>query len=350
MNQHVVDTLPRVQAWPGSDGEPLFMLRNARDMRVLISPLGATLRSWLVPDRYGRMADIVLGPDASAPWPRNPCFFGAVVGRWANRLAGARFVLDGAEYKLDRNEGDNLLHGGHEGFHLRWWTPQLQADALLLTLVSPEGDAGFPGNLVVTLRYQLDDEGRLSLDYEARSDAATPINLTAHPYFNLSGDGRDIGDHLLTIDAEQVLHVDAASIPKATASVAGTAFDFRASAPIAARLAWLEPQLALTAGFDHCYVLRGPRGVLREVARVHDPVSGRSLAVETTEAGLQFYSGNHLAGVAGRHGVYEAHAGLCLEAQAFPDQINSCDPQLAAAAVLRPGQIYRQRTCYRVWA
>jgi aldose 1-epimerase len=342
--------LQRVQAYKGAAGEPLFLLRNAREMQVLISPLGATLRSWRVPDRYGRMADILLGPPPQQAWAANPHYFGAVVGRWANRIAGARFALDGAEFKLDRNEGENLLHGGHDGFHHRLWQAQIEGESLLLTLESPEGDGGFPGTLQVSLRYRLDDEGRLSLDYQACCDAATPINLTAHPYFNLAGDGRDISDHLLWIAAEQVLHVDAACIPQAKVGVAGSAFDFRFSAPIGARLAWLEPQLALTGGFDHCYVLAERPGVLREVARLHDPASGRSLAVETTACGLQFYSGNNLGGVAGRHGLYRAHAGLCLEAQAFPNQINSADPLQAAAVVLRPGQCYHQQTCYRVWA
>ncbi|KAF1023996.1 MAG: Aldose 1-epimerase [Paracidovorax wautersii] len=343
------DSLQRVQACTNTDGEPLFALRNAREMTVLVSPLGGTLRAWLAPDRYGRIADVLLGHAQRATWHGgNPHYFGALVGRWANRIAEGRFELDGAVFRVDRNEGSNLLHGGDDGFHQRVWDARIDGDTLVLALTSPEGEGGFPGTVEVEVRYRLDDDGRLAIDYQARSDAATPINLTSHPYFNLGGDGRDIGDHLLRIDAEQVLHIDERLIPTVTADVAGSAFDFRHPAPIGARLSWLEPQLALAGGFDHCYVLRGGRGALREVAWLHDPASGRSLTVETTEAGLQFYSGNNLGGVAGSHGTYRANAGLCLEAQDFPNQINSPDPALAQAVVLRPGTLYHQQTCYRL--
>ncbi|MEJ7139013.1 aldose epimerase family protein [Amphibiibacter pelophylacis] len=338
--------LSRVRRLTDEGAGPLFMLSNSLDMSVVISPWGATLRSWRVPDRYGRVADILLGYPSEKGWQENLHFMGATVGRWANRMSNARFSLDGRLFQVDRNEGNHLLHGGYTGFHRRLWSARIQDDTLVLGLTSPDGDGGFPGAVNVQLAYRLDDEGRLLLDYQASSDAPTPINLTAHPYFNLGGDGRDIRDHQLRIDAEQVLHTDKALIPTHQAPVAGSAFDFRSPAPIGARLSWLEPQLTLAGGFDHCYVLPGGRGDLREVAHVHEPSSGRSLTVLTTEPGLQFYSGNHLRLVPGRHGLYQAHAGFCLEAQAFPNQINSPDPVQAEAVVLRPGQHYRQQTCY----
>lgn len=337
----------------GAD-EDIYTLRNANDMRVTISDRGATLISWWAPDRYGRVADVLLGFADAEGYRDNGPYFGAVVGRWANRIAGGRFSLDGADYLVDRNNGENHLHGGLTGFHTARWNAAIDADSLLLTLDSPDGDGGYPGNLRVELRYRLDDSGALAIDYRATSDAPTPLNLTSHGYFNLSGDSPDIGDHLLSIDADHYLPVDAGLIPLAAAPapVAGSAFDFRQPAPIGPRLGWPDPQLALGAGFDHCYCLQPAaldadgHKVLRDVARVYDPGSGRLLTMATTETGLQFYSGNYLAGVAGRgERPYAAHAGFCLEAQAYPNQINGPD---AEAVVLRPGREYRQSTVYRL--
>lgn len=323
----------------------LHTLRNAHDMRVTISEHGAALVSWWAPDRYGRVADVLLGyadPDAYAS---NTAYFGAVVGRWANRIGGARFALDGTEYLLDRNDGSNHLHGGSAGFHRAHWRAQADHDSVRLRLTSAAGDAGFPGNVQVEVCYRLHDDGRLVIDYEASADAPTPLNLTLHPYFNLNGGSGGIGDHLLTIDADYYLKIDEHLIPVERAAVAGSAFDFRQPAPIGPRLAWPDPQLALAGGFDHCYCLQGD-GSLRTVARVCDPGSGRRLSVATTEAGLQFYSGNFLGGVPGRNPrPYAMHDGFCLEAQAYPNQINGPDFE---AVVLRPGQVYRQSTVYKL--
>ena len=334
----------------------LFTLRNGNDMRVTISPRGATLRSWWAPDRYGRVADVLLGWPDEQGYASNSTYFGAIVGRCANRIAGGRFALDGADYLVDRNNGVNHLHGGDTGFHQAQWLPTVDADGhgLLFTLESPDGDGGYPGTLRVALHYRLDDDGALALDYQAVCDAPTPVNLTSHPYFNLSGGATDIGDHLLWIDADQYLPVDAGLIPLPSGPlpVAGSAFDFRQPAPIGTRLGWPEPQLALAGGFDHCFCLRpagaagAGAGQLRDVARVVDPGTGRQLTVSTTEPGLQFYSGNYLDGVVGRGAApYGRHAGFCLEAQAYPNQINGPDAQ---AVVLRPGQVYRQSTVYRL--
>ena len=207
------------------------------------------------PDRTGRFADIVLAHDTPAEYLESGAYLGATIGRWANRIAGARFELDGIGYPLDRNENGNLLHGGANGFHRARWDVIDDCGGLTLRLDSPEGDAGFPGNVTVQVRYTLDDDGTLTIDYTGRTDAPTPLNLTNHSYFNLNGRaGSDVRGHLLQIDADAFLEVDDALIPTGTADVTGTAFDFRHSAPIGARLDWPNAQLARARGFDHCFV------------------------------------------------------------------------------------------------
>ncbi|HLX01154.1 MAG TPA: aldose epimerase family protein [Trinickia sp.] len=343
-------------ALPGGDAVRLFTLRNAQGMKVAISDLGATLVSWHAPDRAGRLGDILLGHDTPAEYLAATAYMGAIVGRWANRIGEARFVLDGIEYTLDRNEGANLLHGGASGFHHAIWTAAEDNGALLLTLDSPEGDAGFPGNVSVQVRYALDDDGMLSIDYEALADAPTPLNLTNHAYFNLTGEaGTDIRGHMMEIHADAFLEVDASLIPTRFAEVTGNAFDFRQSAPIGARLDWPHAQLVRAGGFDHCYVLNStttlaneafPQPNVRQVACAYDPASGRQLTVFTDQRGLQFYTGNYLEGVVGRNGVkYQRHAGMCLEAGAFPNEVNMDDQE---RVIVRPGRRYRQATRYRV--
>jgi aldose 1-epimerase len=342
-----------VQSWgtlPGGDAVRLFTLRNAHGMRVAISDFGATLVSWHAADRAGRIADVLLGYDTPAEYLAGHAYFGGTIGRWANRIGEARFTLDGMTYALDRNEGNNLLHGGASGFHRALWDVREADGALVLTYESPEGDAGFPGTLAVTVRYALDDDGALTIDYDAVTDAPTPVNLTNHAYFNLAGDAygdaTDIRGHLMTIDADEFFEIDDALIPLGRASVAGNAFDFRTGAPIGTRLDWPHAQLARAKGFDHCYVLRGDAGPTRPVAVLYDPGSGRELTVSTDARGMQFYTGNYLEGVAGRGGrTYRKHAALCLETGGFPNQINMAD---AAQVVLRPGQRYRHTTCYRL--
>jgi aldose 1-epimerase len=343
-------------ALPGGDAVRLFTLRNAQGMKVAISDLGATLVSWHAPDRAGRLGDILLGHDTPAEYFAATSYMGAIVGRWANRIADARFVLDGIEYTLDRNEGANLLHGGASGFHRAIWNAAGENGALVFTLDSPEGDAGFPGNVSVQVRYTLDDDGTLSIDYEALADAPTPLNLTNHAYFNLTGEvGTDIRGHTMSIDADAFLEVDASLIPKRLAEVAGNAFDFRQSAPIGARLEWPHAQLVQAKGFDHCYVLNASTASadaassqpdVRQVACAYDPASGRQLTVFTDQRGLQFYTGNYLEGVVGRNGVkYARHAGMCLEAGAFPNEVNM---ESEERVIVRPGMRYRQVTRYRV--
>jgi len=342
---------------PGGDPVRLFTLRNTHGMKVAISDLGATLVSWHAPDRAGRLADILLGHDTPAEYVAATTYMGGLIGRWANRIADARFTLDGIEYTLDRNEGNNLLHGGTQGFHRALWDVSEDNGSLVMRLESPEGDAGFPGNVTVQVRYTLHDDGALTIAYEALTDAPTPLNLTSHPYFNLSGrPGSDIRGHVLSIDADTFFEVDAALIPCKRADVAGNAFDFRQSAPIGARLDWPHTQLARAGGFDHCYVLRDTAdtaGVawsgaspVRPVACAYDPGSGRELTVSTDQRGLQFSTGNWLRDDPGRGGIaYQPHAGLCLEAGGFPNQVNMAEQE---QVIVRACNAYRQVTQYRI--
>lgn len=323
-----------------------WTLRNAQDMRVEISDLGATLLSWHAPDRQGRLDNVLLGHAHAVSYAAGRFFMGGVIGRWANRIRRGTFELDGVSYRVDRNENGHHLHGGNTGFHLSLWQVERSGDDLLLRLHSPDGDGGYPGNLDVQLRYALQDDGSLCLDYQARCDQATPINLTAHPYFNLGGERGELRDHLLHIDAEEYLAVDESLLPIRRDGVAGSAFDFRHPAPLGSRLDWPDPQLKLAGGFDHCFCLRDSRGQVRDVAEARYPATGRRLAVRTDRAGLHLYTGQHL--VASDHGAGEQHrafGGFCLEAEAFPDQINS---PTAEQAVLRAGQVYRQHTSYKL--
>ncbi|MBB5192615.1 aldose 1-epimerase [Silvimonas terrae] len=333
-----------IQTTAWDHGASLFTLRNSHDMRVVVTDIGASLVSWYAPDRAGRMADVLLGYPDAAGYLEGSGFFGSVAGRWANRIKGARFNIDGQEFSPDANEGANHLHGGFAGFHNQRWQAHVSLDSLRLSLISPDGAGGFPGNLRVEVDYRLDDTGTLTIAYAAATDAPTPLNLTSHAYFNLSGGDSDVRDHLLSINADDYLAIDDESIPIATVPVAGSAFDFRAAAPVGSRLDWPDSQLALASGFDHCYVLNGEPGTLRDVATLYDPASGRELVTATTERGLQLYTGNFLDGMKGRR-AWQARDGLCLEAQRFPNQINSEDAELV---ILRPGKIYRQVTTYRL--
>ncbi|KAK43278.1 aldose epimerase [Caballeronia jiangsuensis] len=324
------------------DDAHLYTLRNASGMRIEISDLGATLVSWFAPDRDGHLADVLLGHDTPADYLNGSAFMGAIIGRWANRIRDGRFVLDGLAYQVERNEGANHLHGGSAGFHRQMWRVDVADDALVMTLHSPAGAAGFPGNLHVTVRYALNDAGTLSIDYEAHTDAPTPVSLTNHAYFNLGNDA-SIRDHEISIASDTFLAIDASSIPVAREAVANSVFDLRDPASIGARLDASHPQLALAGGFDHCYVLGEDAQEPRTVAVLFDPSSGRELSVATDARGLQFYSGNYLEGVSARNGSrYRKHAGLCLEAGGFPNEINMDGER----AVLRPDAVYRQRTRY----
>jgi aldose 1-epimerase len=322
-----------------------YTLDDGRGLRVRVLTYGAIVQSVEVPGRDGRPADVALGFGSVDGYVAHPGpYFGAVVGRYANRIAGGRFTLDGTTYELPINNGPNSLHGGAVGFDKRIWSAAERPDGVVLTLVSPDGDQGYPGTLTATVTYTVDG-GALRIDYQATTDAPTVVNLTNHCYFNLAGEGSgDILGHLLRIDAARHTPVDGTLIPDGGPQpVDGTPMDFRAPTAIGARIRAATPQLLRAQGYDHNWVLDGTG--LRPVAQVTDPASGRTLTVHTTEPGLQFYSGNFLdgafAGTGGR--AYRQGDGLALETQHFPDSPNRPD---FPSTVLRPGEEYTSTT---VW-
>jgi aldose 1-epimerase len=294
------------------------------------------------------VANVVLGAVDLAGYAASDAHFGALIGRYANRIAGGRFKLDGQTYQLPRNEGRNTMHGGPEGFDRRVWRVEA-ADATSLTLAyrSPDGEQGFPGNLDVTVTYRLEDDDTLAIDYAAVTDRPTIVNLTNHSYFNLAGEGAGSAlGHVVTVAADTLLETDAEQIPTgAILPVAGTPFDFRTATALGARIRAAHPQLALAHGYDHTYVLGGD-GTLRVVARAVDPESGRCLTVATTQPGLQLYTANMLDGtVTGSGGgLYRAGDAVCFEAQGFPDAPNHPD---FPSTVLRPDAPFRATTTYR---
>ena len=328
----------------------LYTLSNAHGMSVRVLNYGGIVQSLRVPDRNGRAADVVLGFDDMASYEERSPYFGAIIGRYANRIACGRFTLDGVTYELPTNNGPNHLHGGHGGFHRVVWqvTPFLRTDrvGLTLTYTSKDGEQGYPGALGAQVVYTLTDANELAIDYEATTDRATPVNFTHHSYFNLAGhDAGNVLAHDLTIDADAYTPTDATLIPTgAITPVAGTPFDFRHATRVGARVGAPDEQLANAGGYDHNWVLRGDHSLSR-AARLAEPKSGRVMHVYTTEPGLQFYSGNFLDGSLRGKGdhAYHHRAGLCLETQHFPDSPNH--PEFPPV-VLRPGEVYRSRTVY----
>jgi len=310
---------------------------------------GATIVSLKTPDRAGRHQNIVLGFDTLAPYLAGVPYFGATVGRYANRIANGRFVLDGKTYQLPRNDGPNSLHGGTRGFDKRIWSAEPlelpSGVALRLTYVSPAGEEGYPGTLTARVTYRLGDDDSLTIQYEASTTAATPINLANHAYFNLSGDPkRTILDDVLAITASRFTPIGPTLIPTGDIrSVAGTPFDFLAPHSIGSRIGANDVQLRLAHGYDHNWVLEKPRpGAMTLAAVLWDPTSGRVVEIRTTQPGLQFYSGNFLDGKpAGSGTVFEYRTGLCLETQHFPDSPNH--PSFPST-ILRPGHLYSEET------
>ncbi len=330
-----------------------FTLTNANGIEVRVMTYGAIITSIRTRDRAGHLDDIVLGFDSLAGYLKDSPYFGAIVGRYANRIANGRFTLDGTTYHLARNNGPNALHGGVRGFDKVPWTGEpFQTDSgmgVRLRYTSADGEEGFPGTLVARVTYTLTPRDELVVDYEATSDRATPVNLSQHTYWNLRGAGNgDILDHLLTLDAAAFTPVDSTLIPTGEiASVAGTPFDFRAATRIGTRIGQDNTQLRFGGGYDHNWVLDRPSGSgLVHAARLVEPSSGRTLDISTTEPGVQFYSGNFLDGsIQGKGGrVYAHRTGLCLETQHFPDSPNHAN---FPSTILRPGTTYRSRTVYR---
>jgi len=326
----------------------LFTL-NARGLEVRAIPYGAIIVSIRVPDRRGDLADVVLGFDDLQGYLERSRYFGAVVGRYGNRIANGRFSLDGRTYQLATNNGPNHLHGGVKGFDKVVWRAQADrpegGTRVVFSYTSRDGEEAYPGTLNARVTYEVNERNELSVEYEATTDAPTPVNLTQHTYFNLAGEGRgDILGHVLALDADQFLPVDETMIPTGElAGVAGTPFDFRRPTPIGARINDAHEQLKRGTGYDHSFVVQGAPG-LRRAAHVVEPASGRTLEIVTTEPGVQFYSGNHLSGQAGKAGhTYAARSGFCLETQHYPDSPNHAH---FPSTILRPGATYRSKTVF----
>lgn len=334
------------------DGAPVtaYTLTNRHGMQVKLLDLGAIISEVHVPDRNGKMADVVLGFDSVAPYLANKAFLGAVIGRFGNRIAKGQFSLDGKDYQLAINNAPNHLHGGEQGFHQVLWqaVPFETAEAvgIAFTRSSPDGEDGYPGKLDVTVVYELNNDNALTLRYHAVTDQATPVNLTNHSYFNLAGQG-DILAHEIVIHADRYTPVDAGSIPTGElADVAGTPFDLRTPTAIGAGIAFDHPQIAIGRGYDHNFVLNKQAGQRMSLAAlVREPQSGRVMQVYTEEPGVQFYSGNFLDGSQPGKGRAHGHrSAFCLETQHFPDSPNH--PHFPDS-ILRPGQVYQTETVYR---
>ena len=331
----------------------LYVLTNKSGAEAAITTFGGAVVSLKVLDRNGKFADVVLGYDSGEGYVADKSFFGALVGRYGNRIGHAQFAIDGKTYTLAKNNGENTLHGGVKGFNKAVWRAKTVSakggQSLELSYLSKDGEEGFPGNLKVRVTYTLTDANALVIDYSATSDKKTVVNLTNHSYFNLAGQGSgDILGHQLMIAADMFTPVDAGLIPTGELrDVAGTPFDFRQSTAIGARINQDEEQLKIGGGYDHNFVLRPPMDRKEFLAaRVTEPTSGRVMEVWTTEPGVQFYTGNFLDGkVTGKGGVaYAKRAALCLETQHFPDSPNQ--PKFPSAA-LNPGETYHTITTYK---
>jgi len=336
------------------DGTPVerYTVKNSHGMTVRILSYGGIIQSLQAPDRRGHKANVVLGFDNLQDYVDKSPYFGAIIGRYANRIAKGTFTLDGTTYRLPVNDGPNTLHGGTKGFDKIVWTATTfttpKTAGVVLRHTSPDGDMGFPGKLTTQVTYTLDQKNQLRMDYRATTDAPTVINLTNHAYFNLAGEGSgDIYDHRLKIWAKSYTPVDKTLIPTGEiAKVAGTPFDFRRSTAIGDRIREDDQQLIYGLGYDHNWVLDRSSGTgLQRAARARDPQSGRILTVSTTEPGLQFYSGNFLdstlVGTSGR--MYRQGDAFTLETQHYPDSPNQ--PNFPST-VLRPGEEFRSSTIY----
>jgi aldose 1-epimerase len=333
---------------PDGTAIELFTVTNGHGIELRAMTYGAIILSLKVPDRAGALDDVVLGYDTAMDYVRNNApHFGAVVGRFANRIAKARFTLDGQTFTLAANNGPNHLHGGLKGFDSVVWRGEALPNGIAFTYVSADGEEGYPGRLSVRVTYTLSDRDELAVDYQATTDKPTVINLSQHTYFNLAGQAvRDVLDHRLQLDADRYTPVDATLIPTGElAPVAGTPFDFRQPATIGSRIDSPHPQIQTGRGYDHNFVVNGQSGQLRHAARVVEPSTGRTLDVATTEPGVQFYSANFLDGsITGKQGrAYRKRFGFCLETQHFPDSPNQ---PTFPSTVLRPGETFASRTVF----
>ncbi len=340
------------EPWGMHDGKnvELFTLENKNGVRAKITSYGGTIVSLKVPDKQGRFADVVLGYDKLEDYVKSHAFFGAIVGRYANRIANGTFTLEGREYRLAVNNGPNSLHGGKVGFDKKVWSPQKachpSAAGLELTYTSPDGEEGYPGTLKCKVTYLLTNDNELRIEYHATTDKATVLNLTNHSYFNLAGEGSgSVLDHHIMINADYFTPGNADLIPSGEKeSVAGTPMDFTKMRCIGERIDEDYEPLKFGMGYDHNYIISGGSG-LKTAARVWDPQSGRTMTVETTEPAVQFYTSNHLKKMTGcKNGhAYDFRDALCLETQHYPDSPHH--PNFPST-VLVPGDTYQQSTVY----
>jgi aldose 1-epimerase len=332
----------------------LYTIKNDNGVVMQVTNYGAKIVTLFVPDKEGNFKDIVFGYENIQAYLGGDKYFGAIVGRYANRIAGGKFILDGTEYQIPTNDGGkNALHGGDSGFDNAVWTGEItenpDGEAVKLTLYSPDRDQGFPGNLKVEVLYTLTDKNELIVDYSAVTDKPTVVNLSQHSYFNLNGqDSGPILDHELVINADNFTPVDQALIPTGEIRpVEGSAFDFRTPHLIGERIASTAEQIVLGGGYDHNFILnKETAGELTFAASAYDKLSGRFLEVFTTQPAIQFYTGNFLNGSqTGKGGtVYNYRSGFCLETQHYPDSPNHPD---FPSTVLRPGEVYKQQTVFR---
>lgn len=334
-----------------AEGEAVeqYVLTNRNGLQAWLMTYGATWTHMLVPDREGRLGDVLLGFDSLEPYLAGNPYFGSTTGRVANRIAGGKFSLDGRDYELATNNGPNHLHGGVMGLDKVIWKAEAldteSGPAVKFTHTDPDGANGYPGTVAMEVVYTLTHDDEMRIDYRATTDQPTPINLTNHAYFNLGTPASGtVLDHLLTLDASRYTPVDDTLIPTGEiAPVNGTPMDFTEPTAIGLRVDEVGPE---PTGYDHNWVLEGDTGSLRRAARIVDPQSGRALEIWTDQPGIQFYSGNFLDGtITGKDGVvYEKHQGFCLETQHFPDSVNQ--PQFPST-ILRPGEEYRTTTVHR---
>lgn len=320
-------------------------LTNAAGHSVGVMAFGATLLEVMVPDRDGKLDNVNLTFDSLKPYLGRHPYFGSTVGRFANRIANGHFTIDGQEFQVDKNLGQHHLHGGKLGFaHQLWAHTTYQVDdavGVRFTYTSPDGEEQYPGTVTTTVDYRWTNRDELTISYEATTDTPTHLNLTNHSYWNLAGAGSGSAlNHIATIHADQVLDVDSDLIPTGKLNeVAGSGLDFRTPTALGERI----DQYPGPKGYDHCFVVRGKPGTLRPAAEVYDPKSGRVLAIETTQPGVQLYTGNHLPGDAGSAGA-GSHEAFCLETQHFPDAPNQ--PEFVST-LIRPGQVLKETTVHR---
>jgi len=328
----------------------LYTLTNAHGVEVRAMNYGCIILSIRVPDRKGQFADIALGHESLEGYVPNPPYLGAIVGRYANRIANGAFTLDGKTYTLPVNNGTNSLHGGIKGFDKVMWDgePLEGKTGVAFSFLSKDGEEGFPGNLKVKVTYTLSEANELVIDYEATTDKATPVNLSQHSYFNLAGEGNgDVLNHEVTINADRFTPVDKNLIPTGELrAVKDTPLDFTKPTRVGARIDDNYDQLSLAGGYDHNFVINRKGAGLALAARVYEPTSGRVLEVSTDQPAVQFYTGNFLDGtITGKQGqAYKRRYGFCLETQHYPDSPNHPD---FPTTTLKPGQTFRSKTVFK---